>query len=1015
MDAERLRIQADLRGLLHGDVDCDPIHTQLYASDAGVYEVTPIGVVRPRNKADVIQTVKYAADNKLALFPRGGGTGLAGQALGSGLIIDFSRYMRRVMKLDAEARTIRVQPGLVLADLNRYLEPKRLLFGPDPATRAVTTIGSVLAVDTSGSHFLRYGSAGSTVLSMEAVLANGEAVRLNRVAWQQIGTPSNSCERLASEIGQLLWANRNEYQQLPWRGVARGCGYRIDQAIHPEWVDLARLQCGAEGTLAIITEATIRLEARPAVRGIVLVFFDRLETAARMALEARRDEVAACDMMDRRLLEIAREIDPRYDAMIPRGVEAMLLIEQQGEDANEVRARLTNLTQRIQRKAGSISASRITIDDRERDFYWRLCRRVIPRLYRIKGSDRPLPFIDDIAIPPHRLGDFIVEAQNIFKSERVTSTTFAHAAHGQVHMRPFLDLANPSDMTKMENIATQLYEKVMEFQGTISGEHALGLSRTWYARQQLGTLYPIMRRIKELFDPEEILNPGKVVSDSPQGVTDHLRPWTTDHRMGHEAQNDVSNKPLNQEHPVRLKGAATENETVQRTTPHKNILIPILHWPESQSLSAAAQTCNGCGRCRTTADNERMCPLFRLNRNEEASPRAKANLMRGILSGKLPVQTLERDEMKAVADLCFHCHQCRVDCPASVDVPKLVAEFKAQYTSAHGLRLSDLLLSRLDLLAATASRFPALANWGLRNGFVRWLLDKSTGMAQGRRLPMIAKQSFIAWASRRRLNRPKRSGGRKVLYFVDQYANWHNPIVGKALVEVLHHHRVDVFVPSSQSPTYMAKIVMGDIERARKLFEPTVRLLADFVRQGYEVVTTEPSAALFLKHEYLTFADHEDSRLVAKHTWDAGRYLWNMHQANELELDFHPVTMTTMYHLPCHLRTIDTDQPGRNLMRLIPGFQVLEADAGCSGMAGTYGLKSQNYRTSLRMGWGLISKMQDTPAQFGTTECASCKLQMEQGVDKPTVHPIALMAYAYGKLPEVKGWLDRRNEGLTVL
>ncbi len=1015
MDAERLRVQADLRGLLDGDVYCDPIQTQMYASDAGVYEIMPLGVVRPRHAADVVQTVKYAAENNLPLFPRGGGTGLAGQALGAGLVIDFSRYMRRILKLDEENQTIRVQPGLVLADLNRSLESRGLLFGPDPATRAVTTIGSVVAVDTSGSHFLRYGTAGSTVVSLQAVLANGELVHLNREPWEEPMHPASTVGKIASEVGQLLWANREELKQLPWRGVARGCGYRVDQSIHPNWVDLARLQSGAEGTLALITEATLRVEKIPTVRAVVMLFFDRLETAARMAMEARRDEVAACDLMDRRLLEIAREIDPRYNALLPRGAEAMLLIEQQGDDALEVRGKLTALVNRIQRKSPTTTASRITTDDRERDFYWRLCRRVIPHLYRVKGSERPVPFVEDIAIPPNRLGDFIVDAQNIFKAARVTATIFSHAAHGQVHIRPFMDLANPSDMTKMEQLSENLYEKVLELNGTIAGEHAMGLSRTWYSRRQLGSFYPIMRRIKELFDPQGILNPGKVVSDAPQRVSDNLRPWTLDLITHSEKSSSDADRGSVDEVPKETTAVTNETETVHATTPHKNLIVPILEWSQTQSIAATAQTCNGCGRCRTTADNERMCPMFRLGRNEEASPRAKANLMRGLLSGKLPVQTLERDELKAVADLCFNCHQCRVDCPASVDIPKIVNEFKAQYISAHGLRMSDLLLSRLDLLASAAARFPALSNWSLRNPAMRWVLEKLTGIAQGRRLPMIAKQSFVSWASRRRLTRPKRSGGRKVLYFVDQYANWHNPLVGRALVEVLLHQRVDVFVPSNQSPSWMAKISLGDIERARKLAAPTIRMLAESIRQGYEILTTEPSAALCLKHEYLNLIDNEDSRLVAAHTWDAGRYLWNMHQNNELELDFHPLTMSTIYHLPCHLRAFDNDQPGRNLLRLIPGMQVLEADAGCSGMAGTYGLKGKNYRSSLRIGWGLISKMQSTTAQFGTTECSSCKLQMEQGVDKPTLHPIAMLAYAYGKLPEVKSWLDRRNDGLTVL
>ena len=385
------------------------------------------------------------------------------------------------------------------------------------------------------------------------------------------------------------------------------------------------------------------------------------------------------------------------------------------------------------------------------------------------------------------------------------------------------------------------------------------------------------------------------------------------------------------------------------------------------------------------------------------------------MSGKLPSTSLESDEVKQLADLCFQCHQCRIDCPASVDIPKLVTELKAQYVATNGLRWSELMLTRMDLLAAIASRSPGLANWALENGTMRWLLEKGTGIAQGRRLPTIAKQPFLRWAARRRLNRPKRSGERKVLFFVDQYANWHNPLLGRAFVQVMQHQKVEVYVPTNQSPSWMAKIALGDIERARKLIEPSLKMLAESVRQGYEIVCIEPSATLCLKHEYPNLIDTEDARLVAAHTWDAGRYLWRMHENNDLELDFAPMTTSLMYHQPCHLRAIDQEQPGLQLLKLIPGLNVLTADAGCSGMAGTYGLKKENYRTSLRIGWGLISKMQQTPAQIGSTECTACKLQMEQGVDKPTIHPIAILAHAYGLLPEVGQWMQRRNEGLTVV
>jgi FAD/FMN-containing dehydrogenase/Fe-S oxidoreductase len=1021
MDAEQSRIEADLRGVLDGEVFCDPLYTQLYASDASLYEIPPVAVVRPRHMQDVTQCVRYAAENSIPLFPRGGGTGLAGQSLGPGIVLDFSRFMRRLLNIDRDARTVRVQPGITLADLNRVLQREGLILGIDPPTRSVTTVGSLIAIDALGSHFLRYGTAGEAVVSLHGVLADGDDVKLAKVPWQRPDTGNTRLDHIASEIGQLLNASRGLIKNPPWRGVARGCGYRLEAVLDQDSVDLARLQSGAEGTLAVITEATLRVEPIPAARGVVLLFFEKLEFAARAALDARRDQVAACDLMDRRLIEIARELDPRYEAMLPRGAEALLLIEQQGNDAGEVRQRLTSLVQRVVRRAPSTQQSRIVLDDLERDFIWKLSRRVVPRLVQLPGVQRPLPFLDDIAIPPDRMPEFLVEMQNTLKAERVTATLFAHAAQGHIQIRPFLDPNSSEDMSKLQRIADRLYQKTIDFRGVISGEHAVGLSRSSYIRQQLGDLYPICRRIKELFDPMSILNPGKLITDAPPKAIDNLRPQST-LRIQTDSRRTGSVTSLRRGRALRSATAGQlaipgkpSNSTLSKQSPATaTSMLPILNWATGSTMEETAASCNGCGRCRSNAPAERMCPMFRLSRAEEASPRAKANLLRGLLSGRIPLRHIESDDMREVADLCFHCHQCRIDCPASVDIPRMMVELKAQHAATHGLDWTDRLLSRMDLLTALASRFPRLANWALENRATRWLLEKTTGIAISRRLPQIARQSFMKWAVKQRLTRPNRGAGRKVLYIVDQYANWNNPMVGMALVHVMQHQKVEVYVPTWQTVTWMTKISHGDIERVRKLISPQLRMLADAVRQGYTIVTTEPTAALCLQHEYPQLIDHEDAKLVAKNTKEAGMYLWEMHTRNELELDLRPLTVSVIYHLPCHLRALDPEHSGMRLLQLIPGLSVHAADAGCSGMAGTYGLKRKTYRTSLRVGWGLVSAMQGTTAQIGSTECTSCKLQMEQGVDKPTIHPMALLAYAYGRLPEVRTWIQSRHEGLTV-
>lgn len=1026
MSPELTRIQADLRGLVSGDVACDPLSARMYASDASVYEIEPLGVVRPRNTEDVIKTVGYAAEHGLALFPRGGGSGLAGQALGRGLILDFSRYMRRTQA--PQANRVRVQAGIVQADLNRTLGAHGLLFGPDPATRSVSSIGSMLSIDAAGSHFPRYGSAGDCVESLQVVLASGEAVELSRHPWAADREPTTRAEELASRVGLLLQRNSALILRPPWGDVARGCGYRIEKTLDGDQVDLARLICGSEGTLGIITEATLRLEKIPEVRGVILLFFERLDGAAKSALDLANDEISACDLMDRRLLEIVRDAEGAYAALLPKGAEAMLLVELQGDDTVQVRLRLNQIVQRLQRKGRTLISHRLTTDREQRDWLWRLARRVIPRLNRLKGSTRALPFVEDMAIPPKRLPEFLTEVQNILKTHRVTATVFAHAAHGHLDLRPFLDLSKQDDAEKMERLAEAVYSKVLEFGGCISGEQALGLSRSSFAQRQLGPRLDLLREIKSLFDPSDILNPGKFLSSTPTRVNENLRIIPSLEEaisiLDIDAELDSSSSGIfpseidsQDGRPLSNPADNQSNTTVEvaASGSFKQVTLPLLlDWSGEESILQTTRSCNGCGRCRTSAAAERMCPMFRTHKGEEASPRAKANLFRAVLNGLLAPQTLESMELKKIADLCFNCHQCRMECPAEVNIPKIAIEMKAQHVASHGLSMADRFLNRLDWLANVGSSFPQLANWALDNPRIRWMLEKVTGIAQGRKLPRVSRRSFLHWAARRKIHRPARTGGRKVLFFVDQYVNWHNPVLGRALVEVLTHQKVDIYCPTNQTPSYLAMIASGDVARARRMIKTNIQVLSEAIRQGYHVVTTEPSAALCLTQEYRQLIENEDTRLIAENTSECCSYLWQMHLQNELELDFRPINMSLLYHEPCHSRVLDQRRPAWELLKLIPGIQLQDANAGCCGMAGTFGLKQQNFRTSLRIGRGLMNAVKETPAQLGTTECTACKLQMEQASTKPAVHPVAVLAYAYGSMPQLAGWFSSRHEGLVV-
>lgn len=1034
MEADLVDLQADLRGIIRGDVYFSPIFQQLYASDASIHQITPLGIVRPRSVQDVSELLKYCHERQIAIFPRGGGSGLAGQSLGRGIVVDFSRYMRRIYK--PKGTTVRVQSGVVQADLNRELNRNNLLFGPDPPTRSVSAIGSMIAIDAAGSHFPRYGSTGDSIESLQVVLSSGEVVELAQHDWTASHANQSIVGNLAQQVGLVLQQNSALIVKAPWGDVARGCGYRFEKVLDGERVNLARLISGSEGTLGLITEATLKLEQIPPVRGLMLLFWGRLEIAAKAAVELQKEPLSACDLMDRRLLEIARESEPAYASIIPKGAEAMLLIELQGDEPAAVRNQLMQLLQRLQRRGKAVLSYRMTTDTQERNMLWRLARRVVPRLYRLKGNLRPLPFLEDISIPPKRLPEFLVEVQNVLKAERVTATLFAHALHGQIDVRPFLDLANTEHQLLLDRLCEAMYAKVFEYGGTICGQHALGLSRAAWVEKQLVNRLDLCRKVKQIFDPTGILNPGKFLSPTPPRINEHLRPVPSYQPKQQSIVIGNASIPTGnafESAASELGSTAVDNmmtgemakapfdetlpvvDTNTGQAPAERIQLPtLLEWDDQASLAYTARSCNGCGRCRTSAAAERMCPMFRVHKGEEASPRAKANLLRGILTGSLEPSTLESLQLKAVSDLCFNCHQCRMECPAQVDIPKLVQESKAQHVASHGMLMQERLINRADLLSALGSRFPRMANWALGNATMRWLLEKTFGIAQSRKLPKVSRKTFISWATRERMNRIDRSSGRKILFFVDQYANWHNPLLGRALVEIMRHHKINVYVPTQQTPSYMAMICSGDVQRAKKLIATNVKTLAEGVRQGYDIVSLEPTAVLCFKNEYRSLISNEDTELIANNSYEASAYLWAMHERNELELDLKPVNFSVMYHEPCHSRVLYQHQPAFKLLQLIPGLQVNHADAGCSGMAGTYGLQRKNFRTSIRIGWNLISRMKEATVQVGATECIACKLQMDQATSKPTVHPIAMLAYAYGRMPQLAAWFSSRNEGLLV-
>ena len=985
MDPEQARIEEDLRGVVSGEVLCDDVGRSLYATDGSLFEVRPLAVVRPRSTEDVAATVRWAAEHGVSVHPRGGGTSLCGGPLGPGIVIDCSRFMRRILAV--RESSVRVQPGMVAAQFDTFLARRRRGFGPDPANAAVSTIGGMIGRDASGSRFLRHGSVRNWVESLEVVLADGAVVEFSPTATTLPASepPAGGIAPVTTDRVATLAAGLAAILERGRSVIARGQpptrpthgGYRLNDLERDGLIDLPRLMCGAEGSLGIVTAATLRTAAPDQATAVGLLLFDSLESAAAAAVRLVALEPSACDLFDRRHLALAREARPSFDLLIPPVAEAGLLVEFTADEPADCNAKLEQALASMRRgRRGCIDIRRAE-DGHDAAFFWELSRNVVSMLHGVRAAMRPVPFLEDVVVPPAALPDFLGRLQGVLRQQHATAMIFSHAGQGELHIRPHANPRSPGERERLEALAGAVYAEVAAVGGSIGAELGLGLSRTPFFPKLFPELATVFAEVKQLFDPAGILNPGRVVPEASPAAG-FRPPLAVVRGAAAEAGGD----------------AAAEPASPGGTEPH---LVPLTTWSRDR-LVVEVDACNGCGGCRSVAPTTRMCPRYRENPAEEASPRAKADVMAALLSGQLDPKAISSEAVRAVADTCFNCHRCRSDCAAGVDIPAIVMELKAAHYAANSTRLAPWLLTRVDALAAAAGRVGPLANWALANPQARWVIEKTLGIARGRKLPAVSGATFLRWAAKRGLTRPSRRSGPRVLYFLDTYARRHDPLLGQAFVSVLERNGIGVFIDPRQVAAGMPLVSEGDLDGARRLARANVRVLAEAVRLGYRIVCTEPAAVTCITHHYPLLLDDEELPRVAAATCDAATYLWELHREGRLRLDFRPVPTRILYHAGCHEQIAGGLPPAENLLRLVPGLALEAADRGCSGMAGTFGLAREHYRASLRMGLPLVNGMRAAGIEAGATGCSACRIQMEQGTTKPAVHPVKILAKAYGLL-----------------
>ena len=1012
MDERRARIHDDLRDVIEGELYFNPLDRAPYSHDASLYEIDPLGVVVPRGEDDVVTAVRYAAENGIPIHARGAGTDAGGGTLGAGLILDFSRHFRRIVGIEPEH--VVVEAGVVPDQLNAQLANVGRRLEPIPRDPDIMTIGGMIAVDCAGGRSMRYGPVGAQVDRLSVVLAGGECVDLGYEPWPTFDRePSGTIEHIVRKLQVLYRRGADRLQRARSAAPRDRAGYALDRAADEAGIHLARLVAGSEGTLALVTQAMLRTVPLPGAQAVVLLPFQRLSQAAAFVPEllGSRGTPSTCDLMDRRSLRLARDAERRFREAIGEAAESVLVVEYEETNSPLASERTQGAIERA-RRSGWLAGEAATFTRRadcERLLGWR--RPVESRLMRLRGPARPVAVFDDIAVPPDRLAGVLERLQRFFQANDVTWTMEAHAGEGRLRLRPFLNMSRPSDRERLEPLTSGVYEIVLEAEGTISGSQACGLVKTQFLRRQFGELIQVFREIKDAFDPMDRLNPGKVIGDDPHLMTRNFRPLVSDRVrldreappasvVGTEGGVEVENGPgPGRAHEAEETGVVASEETDQ---PSGLAVQPALIWPDLEILEVAS-ACHGCGVCRSTEPMLRMCPSFRSSRMEAASPRAQANLLRQVAAGAVDPRLWGSEELRAHADLCVHCKLCRTECPSGVDVSALMVEAKAAYVEKHGLAPRDWVFSRLEMWAKLASRFPIATNYVLTRPWARRILERVLGVSRHRVLPRSRRTSFVRRGARLGLDKPRpQLPGPRIVYFVDLFANYYDQELAEATVSVLRHAGVNVYVPPRQRSSGMASLIVGDVDHAREHAATNLRILANAVRDGYTVVCSEPSAALMLREEYARLTEDLDAALVAAHTMELGQYLLGLAERGQLPAAAEPIRARVGYHQPCHLRALDVGSPGLDLLRTIPELDVEFIDRGCSGMGGTYGLARDRFRGSLRAGRGLLKRLQDDDIDVGSTECAACRIQMEQGSVKRTLHPVKLLNLSYGLDPYLR-------------
>ncbi len=954
-----------LRARLRGEVRFDRLARTIYATDASIYEIVPIGVAMPRDVDDVVTAVNECRRARVSIIARGAGTGLTGGAVGPGLQLDLSKHMNRIGRVDSNAGTVEVEPGVVLDELNAQLAQHGLWFAPDVATSSRATIGGMIANNSCGAHSLIYGRTVDHVIELTVVLAGGEVVTFGRNRGSESGESREAGEagderQRASAIERELARIRDgchEEIERRFPKVARNNGgYGLDRLGSPATpADAVKILCGSEGTLGVVVRAELALTPVPRHRGLVLLHFRSHLDALAATPAALAHRPAAVELVDRMIIEAsrARSAPGSRSVLLTGDPAAVLAVEFFGDSDDNVSSQVDCLLADGEATARTYATS--TVPDTRRAEFWDLRASGLGLLMSKPGDEQPYAFVEDSVVDPARLREYIERVGEILDAEGVHAGYYAHASVGCIHVKPVLNLKDGAGVEKMGRIAEAVADLAIEFGGAVTGEHGDGIVRSCWLEKMYGPrILAAFKEVKDLFDPTGLMNPHKIVDPWP--MTENLR-----------------------------YGPSFGTHNVKT----------YLDFSAHGGMAQLAGMCSGVGQCRKRLVGT-MCPSYMATGDEVHTTRARANALRVALSNRGLLDGLGDPQLAEVMDLCLSCKACKSECPTGVDMARLKSEYLARQTLITGASRRARFIVDLPARLAVASKLPRLSNVVASSTLTRRLLESRYGLDRRLPPPRLASQPFRAWFRGHR----RRTAGRKapygtVVYFVDTWTNHFTPKVGVAAVRLLERAGFEVLCPGTVCCGRPA-ISQGLLGEAKQLAEFNVRRLTYLAAKGVPIIGTEPSCILTLVDEYPQLVRTPAARRVAAQAVTIETFLRRLLDERPDAIEFAGSPQPLIYHAHCHQKAIVGTDDADALLARVFGESASRIDSGCCGMAGSFGHEKEHYEIARTIGEQRLFPAVRNRGDAGVAISGfSCRQHIEHHTG---AHPRHLVEYLAGQL-----------------